>query len=71
MTIFVSVDTETGTMRRYDTRMRGVLSGWCRYVWRDADWPAIRAAGEDRTVVQEFYNRPPHWAHVSADKGAA
>lgn len=70
MTLFVSIDTESGALRRYDTRMRNLAGGWCRYIWRDPDWDAIRALGQELVVVRSFYRQPPHWAHVTLQERA-
>lgn len=58
MTILVSIDTESGVMRRYDTRMRGAEVGWCRYKCEDVDWEAARAARKDAGVVRDFFYNP-------------
>lgn len=64
MTILISIDSESGEMRRYDSRMRAGRGGWCRYVSKDIDWPAVRAAGAERDVIHTFMFAPSWRDHV-------
>lgn len=64
MTILVSIDIESGVMRRYDSRYRGFQSGWYRYVCQDVDWAAVNEAGAGPAIVAEFYHKPSWRDHV-------
>ena len=58
MTVLVSIDTESGVMRRYDSRLKHAHGGWCRYECKDIDWQAVYAAGWEHGIVREFYQAP-------------
>lgn len=62
MTILVSLDTKTGVVRRYDSRVKDRP---LRYICDDLDWGAVCAAGEDRNVVGDFYAYPLPRYHVT------
>lgn len=65
MTVLVSIEieTETGVMRRYDSRMEPGKR--LRHICDDLDWDAIRQAGVERQVVLDFRTVPPWRLHVS------
>lgn len=58
MTIFVSIDTESGAMRRYDSRYRGGDQDWCRYECLDIDWDFVHAEGRAQDVVHSLFFAP-------------
>ena len=62
MTILVSLDPSTGTMRRYDTRVKDHP---CRYICDDLDWSAVCEAGDDRAILNDFYKWPLPRYHVA------